>query len=52
MRKCYYFANQIVKDFPKELVLLSKYRNVGETALANLFNQLKLKGMEFTKVEV
>ncbi|TKI67930.1 DUF4145 domain-containing protein [Lysinibacillus mangiferihumi] len=41
-----------VKDFPKELVLLGKYRNVGETALANLFNQLKVKGMEFTKVEI
>lgn len=36
-----------VKDFPKELVLLGKYRNVGETALANLFNQLKVMGMEF-----
>ncbi|OCX63335.1 hypothetical protein BFM98_14075 [Lysinibacillus sp. AR18-8] len=41
-----------VKDFPKELVLLGKYRNVGETALGNLFNQLKVKGMEFTMVEV
>lgn len=41
-----------VKDFPKELVLLGKYRNVGETALANLFSQLKVKGMEFTKVEI
>lgn len=40
-----------VKDFPKELVLLGKYRNVGETALANLFNQLKVKGMEFSEVE-
>lgn len=36
-----------VKDLPKELVLLGKYRNVGETALLNLFNQLKGKGMEF-----
>lgn len=41
-----------VKDFPKELVLLGKYRNVGETALGNLFNQLKVKGMEFTMVEI
>lgn len=41
-----------VKDLPKELVLLGKYRNVGETALANLFNQLKVKGMAFTSVEV
>lgn len=41
-----------VKDFPKELVILGKYRNVGETALANLFNQLKVKGLEFAKVEV
>ncbi len=41
-----------VKDLPKELVLLGKYRNVGETALANLFNQLKVKRMEFTKVEI
>ncbi|RDV35225.1 DUF4145 domain-containing protein [Lysinibacillus capsici] len=37
---------QHVRDFPKELVLLGKYRNVGETALANLFNQLKVKSME------
>lgn len=41
-----------VKDFPKELVLLGKYRNVGDTALGNLFNQLKVKGMEFTMVEI
>lgn len=41
-----------VKDFPKELVLLGKYRNVGETALENLFNQLKVKEMEFIKVEI
>ena len=41
-----------VKDLPKELVILGKYRNVGETALANIFNQLKVKGMEFTKVEI
>ena len=39
------------EDFLKVLVLLGKYRNVGETALAKLFNQLKVKGMEFTKVE-
>lgn len=41
-----------VEDLPKELVLLGKYRNVGEIALENLFNQLKVKGMEFSKVEV
>lgn len=41
-----------VEDLPKELVLLGKYRNVGEIVLANLFNQLKVKGMEFSKVEV
>ncbi len=41
-----------VKDLPKELVLLGKYRNVGETALGNLFNQLKVKGMEFSMVEI
>ena len=41
-----------VKDLPKELVLLGKYRNVGETALANLFNQLKVKVMEFTGFEI
>lgn len=41
-----------VKDFPKELVLLGKYRNVGETALANLFNQLKVKGMESITIEI
>lgn len=43
---------QHVKDLPKELVLLGKYRNVGETALANLFNLLKVKSMELKKVEV
>lgn len=43
---------QHVKDLPKEVVLLGKYRNVGETAIANLFNQLKVKGMEFADVEV
>ncbi|MEG0384230.1 MAG: DUF4145 domain-containing protein [Solibacillus sp.] len=42
----------LVKDIPKELVLLGKYRNVGETALVNLFNQLKVKGTEFTMAEV
>ncbi|MBD7970412.1 DUF4145 domain-containing protein [Paenibacillus gallinarum] len=36
-----------VRDLPKELVLLGKYRNVGEIAVTNLFNQLKVKGMEF-----
>lgn len=41
---------QHVKDLPKELVLLGKYRNVGETALANLFNQLKVKGMDMVSV--
>lgn len=39
-----------VKDLPKELVLLGKYRNVGETALANLFNQLKVKGMDMVSI--
>lgn len=41
-----------VKDLPKELVLLGKYKNVGETALANLFNQLKVKSLDFTSIEI
>lgn len=41
-----------VRDLPKELVLLGKYRNVGETALSNLFNQLKVKSLDFTAIEV
>ncbi|AOV07375.1 DUF4145 domain-containing protein [Sporosarcina ureilytica] len=40
-----------VSDLPKELVLLGKYPNVGEVALANLFNQLKMKSLEFSEVE-
>lgn len=39
-----------VADLPKELVLLGKYRNVGETALANLFSQLKAKGAMFSEM--
>ena len=34
-----------VRDLPQELVLLGKYKNVGETALANLFDRLKVMGM-------
>lgn len=35
-----------VRDLPQELVLLGKYKNVGETALANLFDRLKVMGMQ------
>lgn len=41
-----------VKDLPKELVLLGKYRNVGEVALTNLFNQLKVLEQKFSEVGV
>ena len=39
-----------VADLPKELVLLGKYQNVGEVALANLFTQLKVKSGEFSSL--
>ncbi|RIJ62830.1 DUF4145 domain-containing protein [Rummeliibacillus sp. POC4] len=39
-----------VADLPKELVLLGKYRNVGETALANLFSQLKAKSVMYSNM--
>lgn len=41
-----------VSDLPKELVLLGKYPNVGEVALANLFNQLKMKSLVFSEIEI
>ncbi|MER1985196.1 MAG: DUF4145 domain-containing protein [Solibacillus sp.] len=41
-----------VADLPKELVLLGKYPNVGDTALANLFAQLKVKSMEMNRAEM
>lgn len=40
-----------VSDLPKELVLLGKYPNVGEVALANLFNQLKMNSLAFSEIE-
>lgn len=41
-----------IKDLPKEIVLLGKYPNVGEIALANLFNQLKVISLEFSNLIV
>ncbi|RTQ92246.1 DUF4145 domain-containing protein [Lysinibacillus telephonicus] len=38
-----------VNQLPKELVLLGKYKNVGETTLQRLFEQLKLKALEISK---
>lgn len=38
-----------VRQLPKELVLLGKYKNVGETTLQRFFEQLKLKAVEISK---
>lgn len=38
-----------IKQLPKELVLLGKYKNVGETTLQRFFEQLKLKAYEISK---
>ena len=38
-----------VGQLPKELVVLGKYKNVGETTLSKLFGQLKSKAMEVSK---
>lgn len=38
-----------VNQLPKELVLLGKYKNVGETTLQRFFEQLKLKALEISK---
>lgn len=38
-----------VSQLPRELVVLGKYRNVGETTLSKLFEQLKLKAVEVSK---